>query len=79
LGGAERNGGQRPDATNKVDRVKNQGLRTFVSVGAAIAVIFFGSGPEEGNGISNAVLLLAVVAGIIVWNLTKPGTNKPVG
>jgi hypothetical protein len=42
---------------------------------AGLAVIFFGTG--DGRGISNAILALAVVAAVIVWNLTKPG-GKPV-
>jgi hypothetical protein len=61
-----------------VNLVSNKGLRTFLSVGAAIAVVFFGSRPEDGGGVTNAVLVLAVAAGLLVWFLTKPGTGKPV-
>jgi hypothetical protein len=47
-------------------------------VGAAFAVIFFGSGPAGGREISNALLVLALGAGLLVWNLTRPGNGKPV-
>jgi hypothetical protein len=58
--------------------VKNKGLRTFLAIGTALAVIFFGSGPNGGRGVTNAVLVLAVAAGALVWYLTRPGTGKPV-
>lgn len=59
--------------------VNNKGLRTFLSLGAAAAVVYFGSGPDGGGqGVTNAVLVLAAVAGVLVWFLTKPGTDKPV-
>lgn len=58
--------------------MKNKGLRTLLSVGAALAVIYFGSSGEEGGGVTNAVLLLAVAAGLAVWYLTRPSTGKPV-
>lgn len=53
-------------------------MRTLLSIGAALAVVFFGSGPEEGRGVTNAVLVLAVGAGLLVWYLTRPGSGKPV-
>lgn len=59
--------------------VKNKGLRTFLSLAAAAAVVYFGStGPDDAPGVTNAVLALALVAGLLVWFLTKPGTDKPV-
>lgn len=58
-----------------MNRVTNKGLRTFLSVLAGLAVIVFGAG--NGRGISTAILALAVVAAVIVWQLTKPG-NTPV-
>lgn len=59
--------------------MKNRGLRTFLSLGAAVAVIYFAStGPDDGRGVTNGVLVLAVIAGVLVWFLTKPGTDKPV-
>ncbi|WP_407676321.1 hypothetical protein [Plantactinospora alkalitolerans] len=58
--------------------MKNKGLRTLLSVGAALAVIYFGSSGEEEGGVTNAVLLLAVAAGLTVWYLTRPSTGKPV-
>lgn len=59
--------------------MKNRGLRTFLSLGAAAAVIYFGTtGPDDGTGVTNGVLVLAAVAGVLVWFLTKPGTDKPV-
>lgn len=58
--------------------MRNTGLRTFLAVGAAAAVIYFGStGPDDGSGVTGALLVLAAVAGLLVWFLTKPGTGKP--
>ncbi|MGB2570028.1 MULTISPECIES: hypothetical protein [Micromonospora] len=56
-------------------------MRTFLAVLAGLAVIYFGvtgrSGAEEGGGVSGGVVLLALLASLLVWNLTKPG-DKPV-
>ncbi|WP_203856971.1 amidophosphoribosyltransferase [Plantactinospora mayteni] len=49
-----------------------------MSIGAALAVIYFGSTGEGGDGVTNTVLLLAVAAGLIVWYLTRPTSGKPV-
>ncbi|RKR93202.1 hypothetical protein BDK92_7723 [Micromonospora pisi] len=57
-----------------MNRVKNKGLRTFLSVLAGLAVIFFGT--SDGRGVTNAILALAVVAALIVWHLTKPGNTS---
>lgn len=56
--------------------VNNTGLRTALAIGAALAVVFFGSGPHGGRDVSNAVLVLAVGAGLLVWSLTRSG-GKP--
>ncbi|WP_422774774.1 amidophosphoribosyltransferase [Plantactinospora sp. WMMC1484] len=53
-------------------------MRTLLSVGAALAVIYFGSTGQEGDGVTNTVLLLAVAAGLTVWYLTRPTSGKPV-
>ncbi|MEV4627134.1 amidophosphoribosyltransferase [Micromonospora sp. NPDC049523] len=45
-----------------------------MSVLAGLAVIFFGT--SEGQGVSTAILVLAAVAGLIVWHLTKPGNTS---
>ncbi|GIG87675.1 hypothetical protein [Plantactinospora endophytica] len=58
--------------------MKNKGLRTVLSVGAALAVIYFGSSGSEGGRVTNTVLLLAVAAGLTVWYLTRPASGKPV-
>ncbi|MFY1692215.1 hypothetical protein [Plantactinospora sp. WMMB782] len=60
--------------------MRNKGLRTLLSVGAALAVIYFGTTGAEGgeDGVTNTVLLLAVAAGLIVWYLTRPASGKPV-
>ncbi|WSN14863.1 amidophosphoribosyltransferase [Micromonospora sp. NBC_01699] len=42
-----------------------------MSVLAGLAVIFFGT--SEGQDLTTAILVLALVAGLIVWHLTKPG------
>ncbi|MGC4892761.1 hypothetical protein [Micromonospora sp. DT31] len=57
--------------------MKDRGLRTFVTVLAGLAVIYFGvtghrsSGGEDG--LSGGVVLLALLAALLAWNLTKPG------
>lgn len=59
-----------------VPDVKDRGLRTFVTVLAGLAVIYFGSAgrsPEEGRGISGGVVVLALLAALLVWHLTRPG------
>ncbi|MEV0808782.1 hypothetical protein [Micromonospora sp. NPDC050200] len=56
-------------------------MRTFLAVLAGLAVIYFGvtgRSAEEGGGISGGVVLLALLAALLVWNLTKPGDNTPV-
>jgi uncharacterized membrane protein YccC len=57
-----------------VNRVKNKGLRTFLAVLAGLAVIFFGT--SEGQDLTVAILVLAAVAALIVWHLTKPGSTS---
>ncbi|MBM0256935.1 hypothetical protein AB0F73_29125 [Micromonospora purpureochromogenes] len=60
--------------------MKDRGMRTFLAVLAGLAVIYFGAtgrSAEEGGGISGGVVLLALAAALLVWNLTKPG-DKPV-
>ncbi len=54
-------------------------MRTFVTVLAGLAVIYFGiSGrSSDEQGLSGGVVLLAALASLLVWNLTKPG-DKPV-
>jgi hypothetical protein len=54
-------------------------MRTFVAVLAGLAVIYFGSTgrDEQQDGISSGLLVLAVLAALLVWNLTKPG-DRPV-
>lgn len=58
-----------------MSHVKNTGLRTLLSIGAALAVLYFGSTSDDTTGVTNAVLLLAVVVGVTVWFLTKPSTS----
>ncbi|NJP34003.1 hypothetical protein HCJ94_18940 [Micromonospora sp. HSS6-12] len=58
--------------------MKDRGLRTAVTVLAGLAVIYFGttgSDPEDGEGISGGLVVLAVLAALLVWHLTKPGNN----
>ncbi|MGN9778978.1 amidophosphoribosyltransferase [Micromonospora sp. H33] len=53
-------------------------MRTAVTVLAGLAVIYFGTtgqDPEEGEGISGGLVVLAVLAALLVWHLTKPGDN----
>lgn len=70
--------GRRQCVAIRVICVKNKGLRTLLSIGAALAVIYFGSNGEEGGGVTNTILLLSVAAGLAVWYLTRPTSGKPV-
>ncbi|MET7835641.1 hypothetical protein ABZS44_22785 [Micromonospora sediminicola] len=61
--------------------MKDRGLRTFVTVLAGLAVIYFGAtghreSGAEGSGVSGGVVLLALLASLLAWNLTKPGPAK---
>ncbi|MFI5834073.1 hypothetical protein ACIA5A_10400 [Micromonospora sp. NPDC051300] len=61
--------------------MKDRGLRTFVTVLAGLAVIYFGAtghraGGGEGGGISGGVVLLALLASLLAWHLTRPGPAK---
>ncbi|MEU6206269.1 MULTISPECIES: amidophosphoribosyltransferase [Micromonospora] len=50
-------------------------MRTFVTVLAGLAVIYFGTSgrdPEEGRGLTGGLVLLALLASLLVWHLTKP-------
>jgi hypothetical protein len=68
-------GGRGPVGDASVICVNNRGLRTFLSILAAVAVIYFGSRPHDGKGVTNAVVVLAIVAAVTVWFLTKPGNT----
>lgn len=63
---------------SNVNFVKNKGLRSFLAVAAGLAVIYFGSRPPEGAGVTNALVVLGLVAATLVWFLTKPKSDKPV-
>ncbi|MER7335324.1 MULTISPECIES: hypothetical protein [unclassified Micromonospora] len=59
--------------------MKDRGMRTFVTVLAGLAVIYFGTtgrSEEDGRGVSGGLVVLALLAALLVWNLTKPG-DKP--
>lgn len=63
-------------AAHTVRDVKDRGFRTFVTVLAGLAVIYFGTAgrsPEEGRGISGGLVVLALLAALLVWHLTRPG------
>ncbi|TDB81170.1 MULTISPECIES: amidophosphoribosyltransferase [unclassified Micromonospora] len=55
-------------------------MRTFLAVLAGLAVIYFGvtgrDSTAEGGGVSGGIVLLAVLAALLVWHLTKP--SQPV-
>ncbi|ASW57704.1 hypothetical protein [Plantactinospora sp. KBS50] len=60
--------------------MKNRGLRTLLSVLAGLAVIYLGSDQRDGSHrVSNALLLVAAGAGLIVWQLTKPRADRSAG
>jgi hypothetical protein len=62
--------------------VKDRGIRTFLAVLAGLAVFYFGvtghRSTEDGGGVSGGVVLLALLAALLVWYLTRPAGNKPV-
>ncbi|WP_422748298.1 hypothetical protein [Micromonospora sp. WMMD1219] len=55
-------------------------MRMFVTVLAGLAVIYFGfTGSRDSGGeggVSGGVVLLALLASLLAWNLTKPGPAK---
>ena len=54
-------------------------MRTFITVLAGLAVIYFGFTGSRGSGeegVSGGVVLLALLASLLAWNLTKPGPAK---
>ncbi|TDB74946.1 hypothetical protein [Micromonospora sp. KC723] len=57
--------------------MRDRGVRTFLAVLAGLAVIYFGvtgrDSTAEGGGISGGIALLALLAALLVWHLTKPG------
>ncbi|MEV4465647.1 hypothetical protein AB0J51_18735 [Micromonospora echinofusca] len=56
--------------------MKDRGMRTFVTVLAGLAVIYFGTtgrSEEDGRGVSGGLVVLALLAALLVWYLTKPG------
>ncbi|RIV37328.1 hypothetical protein [Micromonospora radicis] len=60
--------------------MKDRGIRKFVAVLAGLAVIYFGttgrsSSPEDGGGISGGLVVLALLASLLVWHLTKPAAK----
>ncbi|MEH1099833.1 hypothetical protein [Micromonospora sp. CPCC 205561] len=51
-------------------------MRTFVTVLAGLAVIYFGTtgrSEQDGPGVSGGLVVLALLAALLVWHLTKPG------
>ena len=59
-----------------VRSVRDRGIRTFLTVLAGLAVIYFGvtghrSTGEQG-GISGGLVLLALLASALVWYVTRP-------
>ncbi|MEH0938547.1 hypothetical protein [Micromonospora psammae] len=60
--------------------MRDQGIRKFLAVLAGLAVIYFGvtgsADQDGGGGISGGLVLLALLAALLVWHLTKPG-DKP--
>lgn len=58
----------------------SSGTRSFVALVAGLAVLYFGSSGNDGQGPTSAVVVLAVAAAAIVWYLTRPqnsGADKP--
>ncbi|WBB57648.1 hypothetical protein [Verrucosispora sp. WMMD573] len=58
--------------------MKDRGIRKFVAVLAGLAVIYFGTtgrSPEEGRGLSGGLVVLALLASLLVWYLTRPGDD----
>ncbi|QOC95418.1 hypothetical protein [Micromonospora craniellae] len=56
--------------------MKDRGIRKVVAALAGLAVIYFGAtgrSDGEGSGISGGLVVLALLAALLVWHLTKPG------
>ncbi|WP_089154072.1 hypothetical protein [Micromonospora sp. NBS 11-29] len=60
--------------------MNDRGLRVFVTLLAGLAVLYFGAtghrGSGEGSGVSGGVVLLALLASLLAWHLTRPGPAK---
>ncbi|BCJ67891.1 hypothetical protein [Polymorphospora rubra] len=53
----------------------NRRFRTIASFGAGIAVLVFGIGGSEEGRPSGAIFVLAGLAALIVWSVTKPAAG----
>ena len=56
--------------------VRDRGIRKLLAALAGLAVIYFGTAgrsAEEGRGISGGLVVLALLAALLVWHLTRPG------
>lgn len=55
-------------------------MRTFLAVLAGLAVIYFGVTGQrdtgEEGGITGGLVLLALLASLLVWHLTRPKPAK---
>ncbi|WBB82285.1 amidophosphoribosyltransferase [Micromonospora sp. WMMD882] len=50
-----------------------------MAVLTGLAVLYFGGAgrdPAEGGRVSNGVIVLAVLAALLVWQVTKPGDTS---
>jgi hypothetical protein len=57
----------------------SKNTRAILAVLAGVAVLYFGNDGNDGEGVTSAVVVLAVAAAVIVWFLTRPqdtGGNK---
>ncbi|MFU8874196.1 hypothetical protein [Micromonospora sp. SL4-19] len=60
--------------------MRDRGLRTSIAVLVGLAVIYFGatghrSNGGEGSGVSGGVVLIAVLAALLVYYLTRPAAK----
>lgn len=56
-------------------RVNNPGTRLTVAVLVGLAVVIFGVQGSQGEGVSPAIGVLAIVAALLTWNALKPKTG----
>lgn len=50
----------------------SRNTRLILAVLAGVAVLYFGNDGNGGEGVTSAIVVLALVAALIVWYLTRP-------
>ena len=57
--------------------MRHRGIRLWLASGATLAVISYDVWGRRSAGTSVGVLLIALLAGVLVWLLLKPRAGRP--